>query len=182
VRAIFKEGAMSYLVKLGVAITAVAVLCLASASVFAKGPTTRIVLTAPTLASPIEITDSSALSTFAVWSGPGVQVNSQAETRGFIAEWAEGAVTDRPRGLPRYEVSFYAKYANRPLDSQQEHLSYVVLYEPDRQGGGYVYLPGKGDPHYALNVGTIFRGHEGHWFRATDARNRAVRTALKGSR
>ena len=161
---------------------ALSILCVASALVFGKGPTTRIVLTAPGLASPIEIVDSNALSAFAVWSGPGVQVNSQEQTSGFIADWAHGVVTDRPNGLPRYEVSFYAKYANRPLDSQQEHLSYVVLYEPDRDGGGYVYLPGKGDPHYALNVGTIFRGHEGQWFHATDAWNRAVRKALGGSR
>ena len=91
---------------------AVSILCLASASVFGKGPTTRIVLTAPGLASPIEIVDSNALNAFAVWSGPGVNVNSQEQTSGFIADWADGAVTDRPNGLPRYEVSFYAKYAS----------------------------------------------------------------------
>ncbi len=161
---------------------ALAILCLASVAVFGKGPTTRIVLTAPSLASPIEIVDSNALNAFAVWSGPGVQVNSQEQTNGFIADWAQGVVTDRPNGLPRYEVSFYAKYANRPLDSQQEHLAYVVSYEPDRDGGGYVYLPGKGDPHYSLNVGTIYRDREGHWFRATGAWNRAVRKALNGGR
>jgi hypothetical protein len=178
----FQEGAMKYLAKPTVSIPALILLCLASAAVSAKGPTTRIVLRAASLSSPIEIVDSNALSAFAVWSGPGVQVNSEAQASGFIADWAHGIVTDRPNGLPRYEVSFYAKYANRPLGSQPEHLSYVVLYELDREGGGYVYLPGKGDPHYGLNVGTIFRGHEGHWFRATDAWNQAVRTALSGSR
>jgi hypothetical protein len=159
-----------------------AILCLASASVFGKGPTTRIVLTSPELASPIEIVESNALSTFAVWSGPGVDMNSLAQTEGFIVDWRQGIVAERPRGLRRYEVSFYAKYANRPLDSQQDHLAYVVSYEPDGHGGGYVYLPGKGDAHYALNVGTIFRDREGHWFRATDAWNRVVMNALSGRR
>ena len=79
---------------------ALSILCLASASVFGKGPTTRIVLTSPGLTSPIEIVDSNALSMFAVWSGPGVQVNSQEQTSGFIADWAHGIVTDRPNGLP----------------------------------------------------------------------------------
>lgn len=162
---------------------ALTVLCLASTSVVAKGPTTRIVVTAPSLASPIEITDSSALSDFAVWSGPGIQVNSQEQATGFIADWPRGVITDRPEGLPQYEVSFYAKYANRPLESQQEHLAYVVSYALDAaHGGGYVYLPGKGDAHYALNVRTIFRGREGHWFRATDAWNRAVMKALSDRR
>jgi len=97
---------------------ALSILCVASASVFGKGPTTRIVLTAPGLASPIEIVDSNALSAFAVWSGPGVQVNSQEQATGFIVDFPRGVITDRPEGLPQYEVSFYAKYANRPLESQ----------------------------------------------------------------
>ena len=162
---------------------ALTMLWLVSASVSGKGPTTRIVLTAPGLASPIEIVDNSVLSNFVVWSGPGVEVNSQEQTSGFIVDWPQGIASERPEGLPQYEVSFYAKYANRPLDSQQEHLAYVVSYALDAaRGKGYVYLPGKGDAHYALNVRTIFRGREGHWFRATDAWDRAVIKALSGRR
>ena len=162
---------------------ALTILCFTSASVSGKGPTTRIVLTAPDLASPIEIVDGNVLSSFVVWSGPGVEVNSQEQTEGFIVDWPQGVVTERPEGLPQYEVSFYAKHANRPLESQEEHLAYVVSYALDAaRGGGYVYLPGKGDERYALNVRTIFRDREGHWFRATDAWNRAVMKALSGGR
>ncbi|HKH75194.1 MAG TPA: hypothetical protein VKA59_27745 [Vicinamibacterales bacterium] len=159
------------------------ILCLTSAAVAGKGPTTRIVLTAPDLASPIEIVDGSVLNSFVVWSGPGVDMNSQEQTEGFIVDWPRGVVSERPDGLPRYEVSFYATHANRPLESQEEHLAYVVSYAFDAaRGEGYVYLPGKGDAHYALNVGTIFRGREGHWFRATEAWNRTVMKALSGRR
>jgi hypothetical protein len=162
---------------------ALTILCISSASVSGKGPTTRIVLTAPGLVSPIEIIDSNVLSNFIVWSGPGVLVNSQEQAEGFIVDWRQGVVAQRPDGLPRYEVSFYAKYANRSLEAQHEHLAYVVSYEPDfSRGGGYVYLPGKGDDHYGLNVRTIHRGREGHWFHASEAWNRTVMKALEGRR
>ena len=47
-------------------------------------------------------------------------------------------------------------------------LVYVVSYSLDTSTGrGYVYLPGKKDERYRLNVSTIFRGVEGSWFRAS---------------
>jgi hypothetical protein len=94
-----------------------------------------------------------------------------------------GVVAERPAGLKRYEVSFYVTYANPPLASQQEQLAYVVSYEPDiAGGGGYVYLPGRGDDRYALNARTIVRGREGHWFRASEAWNRAAMGLLREQR
>jgi hypothetical protein len=102
---------------------ALSVVCLMSSAVSGKGPTTRIVITAPDLASPIEIIDSDVLGSFVVWSGPGVDVNGQEQAEGFIVNWSRGVVAERPAGLPRYEVSFYAKHANRPLESQPEHLA-----------------------------------------------------------
>jgi hypothetical protein len=151
------------------------ILCLASSSLWAKGPTTRIVITAPSLPGPVEISDTELLRGFAVWSGPGVQVNGQPQSHGFIIDWPAGVVARRPAGLARYEVSFYVRRANRSLAVSPEHLAYVVSYEPDPSGGGgYVYLPGRGDAHYGLNTRTIFRGHEGHWFRASEAWNQAA--------
>ncbi|MCA1587024.1 MAG: hypothetical protein LC791_20390 [Acidobacteria bacterium] len=80
----------------------------------------------------------------------------------------------------RIPVSFYVKYANRPLASQQEQLAYVVSYEPDlADGAGYVYLPGRGDTRYALNARSIFRGREGYWFRASDAWNEAAMRLIR---
>jgi len=147
----------------------VAVSCLSS-SLVAKGPTTRIEIAAPSLATPHEITDPALLNQFVVWAGPGTSVNGEESSEGFIINWRAGISTQRAVGLPRYRISFYAKYATRPLASQSEHLAYVVWYEPDVNGDrGYVYLPGRGDDTYVLNTATIFRGREGHWFSATDA-------------
>jgi len=42
-----------------------------------------------------------------------------------------------------------------------------VFYEYDpATERGYVYLPGRKDEWYQLNVSTIFHGVEGKWFRA----------------
>ena len=153
--------------------------CAISAPLLAKGPTTRIVISGPGLSAPVEITDSTLLRQFVVWAGAGVTVNGQEQERGFIVDWPKGAVVKRPGELPRYQVSFYVKYANRPLESQEERLAYVVMYEPDEAASaGYVYLPGKGEEHFQLNVATMRRGREGQWFHASDAWNRAARHVL----
>ena len=73
-------------------------------------------------------------------------------------------MADHPGGLHRYQVSFYAKMPD-------ERLIYVVFYEFDPQYDpatehGYVYLPGRTDEWYQLNVNTIFHGVEGKWFPA----------------
>ena len=52
-------------------------------------------------------------------------MNGQQESQGFIVDWLTNGSIRRSAGLPRYTVSFYAKYANRPPDSQPEHLAYV---------------------------------------------------------
>ncbi len=146
-----------------------------AAPLWAKGTTTRIVLTASSLPVPLEITDPKLLDDFVVWAGPGVEVNGEEQLQGFIIDWRTGVIAERPPRLPRYEVSFYVKYPNRPLASQPEQLAYVVSYEPDLGAGlGYVYLPGRGDERYTLNTRTIFRGREGNWFRATDAWHQAA--------
>ncbi len=95
----------------------------------------RMVITAPSLPVPIEITDARLLNGFVVWSGPGVKVNGQEQSRGFIIDWPAGVVVERPAGLPQYEVSFYVTHANRLSTSQQERLAYVVTHEPDPRGG-----------------------------------------------
>jgi hypothetical protein len=145
---------------------------------WAKGPTTRIVLQAPA-SSPIEVTDAALLDQFVVWSGPGVTMGGHEQSEGFIVDWMAGPVTAHPERLPRYDVSFYVKHASPRLAAEPEHLAYVVSYEPDPTGGrGYVYLPGTGDARYALNTRTIFRDREGQWFRASDAWDRAARIAI----
>jgi len=137
---------------------------------FAKGITTKIRITGAELQRPIEISNPDILRTFNVWAGPGTFANGVEGNEGFIIDWASGSVRERPRGLRHYEVEFYVRYANRPLNEQSDQLAYVVSYETDpATGQSYVYLPGKTDEPYRLNTKAIYRGCEGNWFRATAA-------------
>jgi len=45
-------------------------------------------------------------------------------------------------------------------------------------GQGFVYLPGSSDPRWQRNVTSIYRGVEGHWFRAADAWDRFVQPLI----
>jgi hypothetical protein len=141
----------------------------------AWGVTTKITIEDIVLGTSIDITDRTALDSFHVWAGPGTFANDVEGRDGFIIDWAAGVAVDRPRGLRRYEVRFYA---HRP-NSSNEQLAYVVMYENEPSSGqGFVYLPGKSDEHYRLNTRSILRGHglEGNWFRATTAWQTVVRT------
>jgi hypothetical protein len=135
---------------------------LISGQLFAKGKTTKIVIEGPGLKTDVEITDPNVLKDFMVWAGPGTAVNEipSSEANAFIINWARGPVVERPQGLQRYQVSFYAKLP-------EERMIHVVFWEYDpATRHGYVYLPGKGEQWYALNVSTILRGVEGKWFHA----------------
>jgi hypothetical protein len=140
------------------------------ASAYAKGRTVRIVITADHLVAAIEATDD-AVGRFGIWEGPGVN-GGGLESKGFIAEWSKGIVGDRRHDLDRYTVSFYegCKFTeSSACHSEEASLAYVVLYEYDPlTGHGYVYLPGKGDEWYQLNVRSIYRRFEGNWFIAND--------------
>jgi hypothetical protein len=84
-------------------------------------------------------------------------------------------VTERASGLHHYEVSFYVKYVNRPLEGQEEQLAYVVFYDcAPSIAKAFVYLPGRADEWYRLNTRAILHDREGHWFRPTSAWQQAV--------
>jgi hypothetical protein len=169
---------MRFLVKTGV----LALLLIASLD--AKGPTTRIVIRDTALGAVSEITDRSVLDQFQVWAGRGTYSgppDRQNEgTHGFIVDWPAGIVDQRPSQLRSYELRFYVepKRSTGPLSSApSEELAYVVLYENDPSTGqGYVYLPGKADEHFRLNVRSIHRGVEGRWLRASKAWQSAFMT------
>jgi hypothetical protein len=138
-----------------------------SPSLGAKGETTKITISGADLTSPIAITDPVILRQFNVWSGAGTfralggLENKVEATEGFIVDWSSGVVGERPAGLQRYEVAFYAG-GSLPV--------YTVFYELDVSSNwGYVYLPGPADELYTVNTRAILRGHgfEGHWLRAT---------------
>ena len=148
--------------------------CLLVASLDAKGPTIRIEIRDLALGTVTQMTDRSLVSQFNVWSGPGTYSGPSGQvtegTDGFIVDWRRGSINERPTQLKRYELRFFS--GPRPGKSGRpdppETLAYIVLYENDPSTGeGYVYLPGRGDPHFALNVRSIHRdGLNGHWFRA----------------
>jgi hypothetical protein len=79
--------------------------------VFAKADISKITIRGAHLKAPIEITDPKTLANFDVWTGPGTSDTIPKEGDKFVIEWSRGA-TERPKGLQRYEVSFYAKLRN----------------------------------------------------------------------
>jgi len=59
-------------------------------------------------------------------------------------------------------------------------MMYVVEYVPSLSGRGAIHLPGRGEQHYWLNVGTILRsGLDGYWFPASDEWDRIVGSRLR---
>jgi hypothetical protein len=133
------------------------------ARLFAKGETSKITIQGADLKTPIQITDRKVLANIHVGSGPGTsssQPGFDLNAPSFIVDSSQGPTAEPPQGLPHYEVLFYA-------DVPDERLVYVVSYAFDAATGhGYVYLPGRKDKNYRLNVGTIFHGAEGKWFHA----------------
>jgi len=158
-----------------IAVSSVAIVLL-TASLSAKGDTTKITVHDAALQTSVDITDPSVLKDFNVWAGPGTYLNGVEGTQGFIVDWPAGIARDRPKGLRRYEVTFYVRSRN----SSAEEAAYVVLYEHDPLSGrGFVYLPGRSDEHYGTNTRAIYRhGLEGHWFHASARWQTAVDSVL----
>jgi hypothetical protein len=159
-----------------IAITTLSIVLLA-VSLSAKGPTRRILIRDTVRGTVTEIKDRSVLDQFNVWDGRGTfsgPPDHEVEaSRGFIIDWQAGAADSRPGRLRRYEVRFFASHRN----SSAEELAYVVFYENDPSTGrGYVYLPGRSDEHFRLNVQSIHRGDglEGHWLHASSAWQTAI--------
>lgn len=106
---------------------------------------------------------------------------------------SHAGVVRQPAGLQHYEVSFYAGYRSirpsgqpgpyPPLDpeclAEQPRLVYVVFYDYDPSlSRGFVYLPGRGEPFYWVNMRTISRNCEGNWFLAKDSWEGFVRPLI----
>jgi len=141
------------------ALSVVYLLLAAPASLLAKSPTLKIVIQGADLTTPIQISDAQVLANFQVLSGKGTYTNEpRIEEPSFIIDWSQGPTAEPPQALSRYQILFYAERPN-------ERLVYAVSYAFDAvTREGYVYLPGKNDEDYALNVHTIIRRVEGKWF------------------
>jgi hypothetical protein len=72
-----------------------------SASLSAKGATTKITISGPTLSESIDITDGVVLAKFQVWAGPGVFHGRGpiVQGGGTIVEGTEGFIIDWPSGI-----------------------------------------------------------------------------------
>jgi len=153
---------------------------LAPVALLAKGETTRITITGDRPDQSVSITEPATLAAFNVWSGYGTFSGPSGQeiqgSEGFIIDWPAGPVASRPLGLRQYEVKFYVRRRN----AAAEQLAYVVLYEPGTSSSeGFVYLPGRSDQTYRLNVQAISRGVEGNWFRASRAWQNVVAPLLR---
>ena len=130
---------------------------------WAKGQTVRITLTCAGLAGPIELTDPTALTfQFGPWGG--AFLDSSRAVRPGVAE-----------GRRLCEVAFYVRYRARDVQ-----LAYVLYYyQGSASTPGYIYLPGRGDPWYWLNVSTILRpGQDGTWHAASLAWEALIRPTI----
>ena len=124
----------------------------ASIGLEAKGPTVKLTLTGPGIAAPIEIAEPDILAGSNVFAGT------------FIGETVLAAPQVK---VARYTVSFSVQPPqNRPVKT-----AYAVSVARDvRTGALWLYLPGRGETGYGLNVGTILRdGQDGHWHRPPSA-------------
>ena len=160
-------------------ILGIAVIMLFSAAqsrLLAKGATTKVVIEGPGLPKAIEITDRKILANFNVWAGLGrfsTQPRFNANAPSFIIDWSQGPIPEVPNVLQKYQVSLYSKeLSERPI--------YVVYYAVARGSEpGYVYLPGKSEEWWRLNVTSIVRGVEGKWFHAWSTWENIVRPLIE---
>ncbi len=144
-----------------------------SSHALAKGPVDKITVAGPGLAAPVEVT------------GPGHN-GFDPWTRDFI-HWSRGLANPPPSVGEAYKVSFFLKQHDRSYCLNRDGnycLRYVVQYLPDPSGGaGYLYIPGPGEPHYRINIGTIGSGSnrwdpQGKWQYATARWDASMRRAI----
>ena len=115
----------------------------------AKGTTVKLTLVGPGLAALVEIVEPAILDRSNVWEGS------------FLGELADApGVTQAP-----YTLNFDVQ----PPEwmRQAPRTMYTVrLARNAKSGGLLLYLPGRGESGYQLNVSTMLRDtHDGHWHR-----------------
>ena len=150
-----KRSIIVALVTLGVGVSLVM-------PVRAKGPTVKLTVTGPGLDQPLEITEPGAIAAN-VWHG------------NFI-NWQEGPALEPAQSFPRYMIQFHVV----PPRSEVKMMYVVYCVWDEGAGRVLVYLPGRGEDWYRLNVSTILRsGQDGKWHYASDEWSLAIRSALE---
>jgi hypothetical protein len=129
----------------------------APASVYLPKQTVKLVINGPGLRNDVEITDRAAIA-----------------ANVFGGEFMTMQAEEPDKAWPRYRVAFHIYSRERGV-----RLGYVVYYVRNpKTGEGFVYLPGRGEPDYGLNISTIIRDGEdspglqpardGQWQRAEE--------------
>jgi len=168
-----------------VAIAALAALT-ASTAGWSKGDITKITVERVGSNYVVAISERDILDRFVIWSGPGVvgwdlaKTLPQPDGPAFIVDWTQGIHARVSDALPTYKVTMYVDRYEAPCNN------YVVLYQVDEAGVGYVYLPRWDEEVGRCNMSLIARGVEGNWFRSTSAWDQVaehfgVRTVLAQS-
>ena len=122
----------------------------ASSALDAKGPTVKLTLSGPGLAQPVEITDPGLLHGSNVWMGS------------FLGATAAAAPAVM---APIYTVAFDVRLPEWQRAGVKTMYTVSVARDA-RTGGLWLYLPGRGEPGYTLNVRTILRDtQDGRWHR-----------------
>ena len=153
-------------------------------ALWAKGDMVLIEVESATMPTLIRITDPK-IQDFTPWAGPGVNGGRVPNAEGFIVDWHAGIVSQQAAqpapGLQHYEISFYegCRTRNDWCTEKEPRLVYVVSYDYDPASPrGFVYLPGRRDPLYYLNMGTISRWVEGNWFLASNSWEQFIRPVI----
>jgi len=125
---------------------------------FSKGSPDLILISGGGLSQPIQITDPNSLKAFNPWIGQ-------------FADWQAKPMADAPCFRRSFEVLFYMRWPGRESSTDHSNLQLIYATRYCSTGeAGYVYLPGRGEPQYGVNGGTIIRGAaEGKWHVATAA-------------
>jgi hypothetical protein len=149
-------------------LSTIALILLGASVASAKGPVDLIVVSGGGLNQPIQIPDPAALQAFNPWVGQ-------------FADWSQKALVDAPCFRRSFEVMFYMKWPERASsvwDRGDLKMIYATRYCWTGKAG-YVYLPGRGEPLYGPNGGTIIRGDaDGRWHPAEPAWDSLLSSAV----
>jgi hypothetical protein len=143
----------------------ISILLAALSQAWAKSPTVKITISGGTLAHEIEVIDPHILDLSNVWGGAFLD----ASTKSAVAP---------VRAVTTYEVWFYIKSGDNGLQRR-----YVLYYSPGLgKEKGLIYLPGRGQPWYWLNVSAILRdGKDGKWNHASTSWEELIASAISNA-
>lgn len=149
-------------------IVTTAIACLmATPAATAKCPTSKITIRGEEPGQMLEITAAAVVRQFNVWNGPGVRVNDEPvhldpdRQDGNFIDWPSGPVTPAPHGGDRFSVAFYCTIDEAGQSRKMYEVDYLIDSQHD---GGFIYLPGPGDPRMRANTATIVHDVEGNWY------------------